>query len=139
MGIKTDGFQNGKFFELLKLGILGPVCFGTCLGGSLAAPRGVSKQMGFKVTSFLSFENRYFDTRLFWYPFGFLPRSHKPTLLNGPFGNCKAGGCEENRQPLANPLPTLRQPFANLSPTFSANLFCQGLSKLLFPWAQARF
>ena len=35
------------------------------------------------------------------------PRSHKPALLNGRFGNGK----------VANPLPTLRQPFANLSPT----------------------
>ena len=42
-----------------------------------------------------------------------LPWSHKPALLNGRFGNCKVGGCAET----ANPSPTLRLPFANLSPT----------------------
>ena len=34
----------------------------------------------------------------------------------------------------ANPLPTLRQPFANPLPTFAANLFCEPLSNPLFPW-----
>ena len=55
------------------------------------------------------------------------PWSHKPTLLNGRFGNCKIGGCKEARQPFANSSPTLCQPFANPSPTFRpfANLFCQ--------------
>ena len=41
------------------------------------------------------------------------------------------------RQPFADPSPTLRRPFANPSPTFRqpfANLFCQPLSKPLFPW-----
>ena len=38
------------------------------------------------------------------------------------------------RQPFANPSPTPRQPFANPLPTFSANLFCQPLSNPLFPW-----
>ena len=38
-------------------------------------------------------------------------------------------------EPLASPVPTLRQPVANPLPTFSANPFCQPLSKLLFPWA----
>ena len=40
---------------------------------------------------------------------------------------------EGARKP-ANPLPTLRQPFTNLSPTL-CQPFCQPLSKLLFPWA----
>ena len=57
--IKTDGFQNCKFFDSfsLKLGILVPVRFGTRLGVSLAAPKGVSKRMGLKMPSFLSYEN----------------------------------------------------------------------------------
>ena len=46
--------------------------------------------------------------------------------LNGRLENCKMGGCKEIRQPFANPSPTFRQPFANL--------FCQPLSKTLFPW-----
>ena len=36
------------------------------------------------------------------------------------------------RQAFANPSPTLRQPFL---PTLCFNLFCQPLSKPLFPWA----
>ena len=53
--------------------------------------------------------------------------SHKPVSLNGRLKNCEIGGCKEIRQPFANPVPTLCQPFANLSPftnplpTFSAN------------------
>ena len=44
------------------------------------------------------------------------------------FRELKMGGCNETLcQPCANPSPTFRQPFANL--------FCQPLSKLLFPWA----
>ena len=67
---------------------------------------------------------------------GPLPWSHKPTLLNGRFGNCEVGGA---RKPFADFVPTLRQRFlptfsANLSPTF-ANLFCQPLSKLIHLWA----
>ena len=43
------------------------------------------------------------------------------------------------RQPLANPVPPLCQPLANLSPTSSANLFCQPLLPTPlkphpFPW-----
>ena len=34
-----------------------PVCFGTRLGVSLAAPKGVSKRMGIKMAGYLSFEN----------------------------------------------------------------------------------
>ena len=37
-------------------------------------------------------------------------------------------------QPSANPPPTLRRPFADPLPTFSANLF----SKPLFPWIETR-
>ena len=49
------GFQNGKFFELLqKLGIVVPVCFGTRLGVSLAALKGVSNWMDFKMASSLN-------------------------------------------------------------------------------------
>ena len=55
------------------------------------------------------------------------PRSHKPPLPNGRFGNCNMQGNS----------PTLRQPFANPSPTFRrpfANPFCQPLANPLFPW-----
>ena len=31
-GIKTDGFQNDKFSELWKFGVLAPICFGIHLG-----------------------------------------------------------------------------------------------------------
>ena len=49
------------------------------------------------------------------------PWSHKSVSLNGHLGNSEIGGpCKET------PLLTLRQPFANL--------FCQPLSKALFPW-----
>ena len=61
--------------------------------------------------------------------------------LNGRLGNSEIGGVQGNpltlRQPFANPSPTLCQPFANPSPTFYqpfANLFCQPLSNPLFPW-----
>ena len=37
-GIKTDGYQNSKFFEFGKLDILVPVCFGTPLGASSDFP-----------------------------------------------------------------------------------------------------
>ena len=47
-----NDFQNGKFFEFLKLGILISICFGTRLGVSQAAPKGVSKRMGLKLASF---------------------------------------------------------------------------------------
>ena len=53
----------------------------------------------------------------------FFPRSHKPTPLEGRFGNCKIAGCKETRQPFAN---LFCQPFAKL--------FCQPLSRLLFLW-----
>ena len=56
-----------------------------------------------------------------------------PSLRNSEIGGCKETLC----QPFANPSPTLRQPFANPLPTFRqpfANLFCQPLSKPLFPW-----
>ena len=36
------------------LGVLVPVCFGTRLGFSLAAPKLVSKRMGIKMASFFS-------------------------------------------------------------------------------------
>ena len=49
----------------------------------------------------------------------------KPSLLNGRLKNSKIGGCKEIRQPFANPVPTLCQPFANL--------FCQPLSNPPFP------
>ena len=47
------------------------VCFGTRLGVSLAAPKGVSNWMGFKMVIFLlNFEKSWhFGTRLFWYPY----------------------------------------------------------------------
>ena len=73
-GIKTDGYQNGKFF--FKLGSLVPVCFGTRLGVSLAAPKGVSKRMGIKMASFLSFENLTFR-----YPFVLVPVWAPPILF----------------------------------------------------------
>ena len=63
-GIKTDGFQSGKFFEFLELGNLVPFRFGTRLGVSLAAPKRVSKWMGFKMASFLNLEKL-----AFWCPF----------------------------------------------------------------------
>ena len=44
-GIKTNGFQNAKFL-IYKRGILVPVCFGTCLGVSLPAPKGYLKRDG---------------------------------------------------------------------------------------------
>ena len=37
------GFQNVKFIEFLKLGILVPVCFGTHLGSSKLFPSGNPK------------------------------------------------------------------------------------------------
>ena len=40
--------------------------------------------------------------------------------------NSEIGGRKEIRSPFANPVPTFRQPFAKL--------FCQPLSKPLFPW-----
>ena len=50
-----------------------------------------------------------------------------PLFWTGALGIAKLeGNCKETRQPFANPLPTFRQPFANL--------FCQPLSKPLFPW-----
>ena len=51
--IKTEGFPNGDSFELLKLGVFVPVDFGTRLGVSLAAPKGVSQRMAFKMASLL--------------------------------------------------------------------------------------
>ena len=44
-----------KFFAMFTLGMLVPVYFGTRLGVSLAAPKGVSKRMGIKMASRLSF------------------------------------------------------------------------------------
>ena len=74
-GIKTDGFP-----ESLKLGIVVPVCFGTRLGVSFAAPKGVSKRMGFKKASFLSFE-KFFCVRWFGYLFGFLQLQAHPKII----------------------------------------------------------
>ena len=53
-----DGFQNGKFLFLQH--------FGTRLGVSLAAPKGISKWMDIKMASFLSFE-----ILTLWYPLVF--------------------------------------------------------------------
>ena len=66
-GIKRMAFKIASFlFHLYKkkLGILVPVYFGTRLGVSLAAPKGVSKRMVIKMASLLSF-----DTLIFWFPF----------------------------------------------------------------------
>ena len=71
-------WQVSLFF---KLGILVPVYFGTRLGVSLAAPKGVSKWMGIKMaSSFWSFENLHFGARLFWYQFGCLQKNPKSTI-----------------------------------------------------------
>ena len=49
--------------------------------------------------------------------------------LNGCLGNSKIGGCKGICSPFTNPSPTFRQPFADL--------FCQPLSKPLFPFTPA--
>ena len=60
MGFKMAGSLN--------LGIFVPVCFGTRLVVSLAAPKRVSKRMGFKMASLLRFEKL-----AFWYQFILVP------------------------------------------------------------------
>ena len=65
---------QGKKKDFFKIGVLVPVCFGTSLGVSLAAPKGVSRRMCIKMASFLSFENL-----TFWYPFVLVPIWLPPT------------------------------------------------------------
>ena len=122
-GIKTDGFQNDKFlffncynlaafwclftlvpmwvspskcqvfFFILKLGILVPVYFGTPLGVSLAAPKGVSKRMVFKMVSSRILKDWQFGARLFWYPFGFLQMAAIVEFLTCHFTVIACCGC----------------------------------------------
>ena len=54
-GIKTDGFQIGKFLICERLGILVPVYFGTRLGVSWAAPKEMSKRDGYQNGKFVEF------------------------------------------------------------------------------------
>ena len=69
-------FKMAIFFvDFLELDILVPVCFGTRLGASLAAPRGVSQRKGIKVASVSGFENL-----TFWYPFVLVPVWVPPTV-----------------------------------------------------------
>ena len=52
--------MGGCFLDFLALeqGSLVPVCFGICLGVSLAARKGVSKRMGFQNGKFSVKKNR---------------------------------------------------------------------------------
>ena len=58
-GIKTDGFQNRKFWGLLKSQFWCASNFGTRLGGSLA-PKRVSKAMAFRMASSGDFQDSQF-------------------------------------------------------------------------------
>ena len=81
--------KNGKFFvfEISKLGMLVSVCFEICLGVALAAPKGVSKRMGFKMASFLIFEKCSLS-----YPFVLIPVWIPPISGRNKTNRQKSGG-----------------------------------------------
>ena len=70
--IKTDGCQNGKVSDFLKLGILVPVWVSL-----LTALKGVSKRMGIKVASFLGFQKLTFWFRFILVPVWVPPRKNR--------------------------------------------------------------